>query len=298
MRRGGGVGFYIHSDLSAKTVTTLSPFCEKVIECLTVEISLQKKKILLSYFYRAPGNSGEIVDNFLHEFDLLLNKLYRNDITYLIFTDSNFNLLKINNCRITQKYLETIHINGFYNGITKATRIQNTSYSLIDQILCKNEPTNIKFGTLVSDISDHFFTFASLEPKETKTVHNIIKYRDFSLTNMNEFRTTLHSINWAHVTSINDVNLSFDEFFATFQNLFDIFFPTKTKKFNKNHMPVNNFMTKGLLTSRNIKNNLHLKYLKNRDPLIYEQYKKYRNLYNKLIRESRRLTVEKKLFKF
>ena len=120
----------------------------------------------------------ESIDSFLNEFESLLNLFSRNDTLYLMFTDSNVNLLKINHCLSSQRFLETIHSNGFLNGINRATRIHNTSYSLIDQILFKNEPSNYECGIILSDLSDHFFfSFHQNKPKNTQ---KLIKLRDFS----------------------------------------------------------------------------------------------------------------------
>ena len=50
-------------------------------------------------------------------------------------------------------------------------------------------------------------------------------------------------------------------------------------------------MTKGLLISRTTKNNLHKKAINN--PLLYsEHYKKYRNLFNSLIRISKQKNLD------
>ncbi len=50
--RGGGVGFYIREGLSAKLIENLSPFIEKHFESITIQITLNRKKTILSSFYR------------------------------------------------------------------------------------------------------------------------------------------------------------------------------------------------------------------------------------------------------
>ncbi len=66
--------------------------------------------------------------------------------------------------------MDTIFNNGFLQTIFKSTRIQNQSNSLIDHILSNRNPEGFSSGTIISDISDHFFTFLALQnPKKNKT---------------------------------------------------------------------------------------------------------------------------------
>ncbi len=48
--RGGGVAFYIRNDIQHKILTNLSYFEERVFECLTVELILNKKSVLSVIF--------------------------------------------------------------------------------------------------------------------------------------------------------------------------------------------------------------------------------------------------------
>ena len=94
--KGGGVGFYVNSSLPCKILTELSMCNEKIFECLTLEIIIDKKTLILSniYRYRSPSNSQRDVDEFLLLFEAHLNNLNKADCPYLIFPDSNINLLK------------------------------------------------------------------------------------------------------------------------------------------------------------------------------------------------------------
>ena len=82
------------------------------------------------------------------------------------------------------------------------------------------------------------------------------------------------------------MNNSYDNFWNDFHTLFELHFPLIKVKFNRNVHKKNNFMTKGLLISRATKNTLHKKAIIN--PTLYnEHYKKYRNIFNSLIRISK-----------
>ncbi len=55
--RGGGVGFYIRENLSAKIIEELSPFQNKIFESITIQLSYptSSKSVLLTSAYRSNG---------------------------------------------------------------------------------------------------------------------------------------------------------------------------------------------------------------------------------------------------
>ncbi len=55
-------------------------------------------------------------------------------------------------------------------------------------------------------------------------------------------------------------------------------------------------MTHGLLTSKRNMEKIHKDYLKQRSNAKFNLYKQYRNIYNSVLRKSKKLTIEKKLF--
>ena len=68
----------------------------------------------------------------------------------------------------------------------------------------------------------------------------------------------------------------------------DIVSPEKIKKINKNNYPKNEWMTTGLLTSLRKKNILYKKCKSTiQDSPERKKYIKYRNLYNKLLKQAK-----------
>ncbi len=136
--KGGGVAFYINKNIKFKLINRLSPFIERQFECLTVEVIINKKKYIVSNVYKSPnptnGTQNEHNELFIEHLDKHLVELSNCNADVLLFTDSNFNLLNINNNNLTAKYFETIYINGFNQKVGKATRIKNEIFSLIDHI--------------------------------------------------------------------------------------------------------------------------------------------------------------------
>lgn len=128
--------------------------------------------------------------------DTLLTQLSSRNSNSYIFLDSNINLLKLANTPSFQLYHDTILDNGFLNLLHKATRIQGSNFSLIDQKLTNNNPSNTISGTLTEEISDHFINFTVIK-KITLLKHSqTTKTRDFSNTNKDNFKTFFRSHNW------------------------------------------------------------------------------------------------------
>jgi hypothetical protein len=91
--------------------------------------------------------------------------------------------------------------------------------------------------------------------------------------------------------------MCFDNFWADFNLLYQLHFPEKKVKINKNYHKLNAFMTKGLLISRRKKLELHKLSLTNPDRFSIV-YKTYRNLYNSVLRASKKLYIENNFKKF
>ncbi|MFN9907579.1 MAG: hypothetical protein ACK56F_15890, partial [bacterium] len=69
-------------------------------------------------------------------------------------------------------YMNMLFACGYLQGIFKATRIQNNSKTLIDHIHFNNIRTNIQSGVIISDVSDHFFTFICPQSSNHKPTFN------------------------------------------------------------------------------------------------------------------------------
>jgi len=89
--------------------------------------------------------------------------------------------------------------------------------------------------------------------------------------------------------------MAYESFWRQYREIFDATFPLTELKFNKNMHKVNNFMTAGLLTSRGTKIALHKQCLVNPTPLSLNNYKQFRNLYNRTLRAAKILHIKNKL---
>ena len=277
----------------------ISPFEEKIFECLTIEIMHKKKKSIVSNIYRTPASiNSNLTSTFITALENHLENISQLGASSYIFLDSNLNLFKLNDSDGANKYFNTILSAGFKQVIKKATRILGITYSLIDHVLVNANLENFESGTLLSDISDHFITFISPDTaKFTQPPKNDVR-RNFSETNLNNFKTILQGCNWANVLACNDVDACFEIFWTEFKSLFDLCFPETPVKFNKNIHKIRDYMTRGLLISRSRKTELHKKSLANPSPENLQVYRAYRNIFNSLMRLSKKLYFDNGFRKF
>lgn len=63
-KKGGGVALYVDKRLNYKIVENMTTNIDDVVEIITIEIYLEKKKnVIVSCVYRAPGSNIEILKN-------------------------------------------------------------------------------------------------------------------------------------------------------------------------------------------------------------------------------------------
>jgi hypothetical protein len=137
--RGGGVGFYVKNGINFKIIDELSPFEEKIFESLIQLTYPNNQNVLLTCGYRSNGVLLNLTQNqqnerFFVHFDELLHKISQKQVNSYIFLDSNFDLLSLDQ-NGPRNYLNSILSAGYIHCICKATRMQNESRTLLDQIL-------------------------------------------------------------------------------------------------------------------------------------------------------------------
>jgi len=294
-KNGGGVGFYIKDHFQFNILKNLSTFEINIFESLTIEVLMGKnKKIILSSIYRSPTppnhlTNSQQMDQFVSYLDQLLTNLSCVSNPVYLLLDSNINALTYDPI-IPNPYFSSLNENCFIQCIRKATRIQNNSASLIDHILTKFTVSSPKIisGVLTLDISDHFMTFIQT-PTPSKAKKQPFDKRIFSRTSILSFKEQLSSLTWNNVIAEPDVNKSYQLFWEDFSNLYNLNFPLKKVKPNKNFHKINPFMTLGLLTSRREKIRLHKKSLAfpTQDNIL--TYRRYRNVFARILKASKKL---------
>ena len=294
---GGGVGFFIKTGLNCKIINMPNLYHEKIFEFISIELTSKNINCTISSIYRSPTpihglSLADQQSQFTCKLDEFLTKLNNANSKSYVFLDANIDLSKINLCNYANDYADIILSNGYIQTLTKSTRIQGNSHSLIDHILINDLSKNPQSGIIISDISDHFFTFIEIGKNCNHEPNKKTKKRVFNDCNITMFKNYLSNLSWTNVTSETDVDMSFSKFWEAFDTLYKLCFPLKSFKFNKNINKRNDFMTQGLLTSRQTKNLLHIEAIKNPTFESINKYKQYRNLYNKTVRAMKQLHYE------
>ena len=144
----GGVIMYIRSDLAYNHRGDLQ---NDNLEDLWIELLLHKTKpIFVGTCYRAPHNN-----NFKDCLESTLSKLDNNCDTFIL-GDFNFCWLKINkNVNIMKNVTQLINSFNFKQIIDKATRVTETTATLLDHIYTNNSENTCQSGVIEMGISDH-----------------------------------------------------------------------------------------------------------------------------------------------
>ena len=275
-----------------------------LIESLTLNISYTvntcTKNFAVSCCYRSPTpvigfTHSQQYEVFINKLDSLLHQLSLSNHDAYIFLDSNVNLLDLPHNDIVKNYMNTIIDRGFLPTNMKATRMSGYSSTLIDHILTNCKSTEFTSGSIIEDISDHWLTFMQPLFSKNKAKPKTIKKRQINKENLDKFKLNLQTVNWDEITNSTDADDCYDKFWALYSTLFDLHFPWVTSNFNRNVHKISNFMTSGLLISRKTKLNLLKLSLAEPSEVNKNKYKQYRNIYNSLMRASKKLHIEKKL---
>ena len=292
--RGGGVGIFVKKDIVFNVLKQYSVFSERIFESLFIEITNDNnQKVVIGSVYRpgtkCPGLTFN--DQFAEFSDILSNTLSELGSKYdnvYIFGDFNLDLLKINENKFISQYIDNLCSFGFLQIVTKPTRIAENSATLIDHIITNSPSNTFESFLLLWKISDHLPLVHNISFKKSKLKPSLVKSRNFSQVNVDRFKKALHNYNWDHVISENCPQLAFTNFTHTFNNLIDVFFPESSKKFNSNLQKIEPWMSSGMLTSRRNKGLLYKVQLKNPTFTNREKFKKFRNLYNTIVRTAKK----------
>ena len=136
---------------------------------------------------------------------------------------------------------------------------------------------------------DHFLTFLQPDLQKYRSKPKVIKRRLYNKNNLDKFKIDLQRLSWDDVLETEDVDTCYEKFWGHYSRLHDLHFPLTASKFNKNYHKISDFMTPGLLISRSTKLKLHKIALTDNVPYNWSEYRKYRNIFNKTVRASKKL---------
>ena len=283
-RRGGGLAIFTDSELNVtiKNRPDLDVQCPDVFESLFIQVSnLSTKDILVGAIYKPPNTSSE---DFTKCMSLLLDNINKENRPTYLMEDYNIDLLKSNTTH-TQLFLNQMLSSGFFPAIDRATRITDTSATLIDNIYTNVHHKSIKSYIWITDISDHLPVCATIPGKKIghKLGPSHAMKRIYTENNMHNFKTKLSETDWTDVLTAPCTGTKYSHFINIIDTLHNKCFPLTKVKINpiKDSKP---WITSTLLNSIKRKNNLYKQYLNNKSNETLGKYKKYKNKLTSILR--------------
>jgi Endonuclease/Exonuclease/phosphatase family len=259
--QGGGVAIYVKIGLNFNVVNKYSFSIDKVAESLFIELQTKdRKKYFFGSIYRTNAKYTSLAEKVQYEifYDMLFNILSDiNDTKTPAYVAGDFNIdvLKYTTNDFVNEYVDGIFINGFIQILSKPTRCTSHSATLIDHVITNDVRSNYESCILISKISDHFPVISFCDSVRS-AAPQFIETRFLTQNNIHNFKENLANLRWNEVLNCNDTQTAYDIFHETFLDLYNLYFPVKKVKLNRNLHKIEPWFTNGLLTSRRRKNYL------------------------------------------
>ena len=145
---------YIADHLAYRKRNDLNLYIINNLESTFIEITNPNKcNIIIGCIYRHPKmDLFEFIQYYLNP---LLDKLEKEQKTVYLLGDLNVDLLKYEQHKATNEFLDCLSSNMFLPHIAQQTRITSHSKTLIDNIFSNYISQDIVSGNLTATISDH-----------------------------------------------------------------------------------------------------------------------------------------------
>ena len=106
-KKGGGVALYIHNHLNFKILNKMTTAIDDVLECLTIELVLEKSKnIVVSCVYRQPGTP---INDCIDTLNAFFSPICKRKHIY-ICGDFNINLLNVETHKGTRDFIDLAYL--------------------------------------------------------------------------------------------------------------------------------------------------------------------------------------------
>ena len=231
---GGGVSVFVKEGINYKVrddLNVMSPY----LEALFIEVNHNNKLYLVGVTYRVPDTN---VNSFNERINAILEPI-KNNYEIILLGDFNICLLKDHNH--TNTFRNTLISNNLFPTILEPTRVatvnrngqQVTTESLIDNIFI-NTQLDFKSGLIYSSISDHYPVFISIHQSTNQQteVNCTIKYRVIDDFSIRKFKFALTNSLNSLLNEVTDPRTAFTKFYLLLDELYNKYFPIKTKIVN------------------------------------------------------------------
>jgi hypothetical protein len=289
--RGGGV-IILGRDLSCTgEICIPEDICiDKDFEAAVCKISVSSKKwkdIFLVGIYRSPN--GDFL-SFIERLGLLLNFIGRPESAYVLMGD--FNVDSINPSNRMTELSSVVSSFGLKLQINFPTRVYGSSVSAIDHVFTDIDPDCCNVTILNHAISDHYGQKISIF-KLSDNNRDLVKKRNLTPNNLNALSFKLSLVDWGGIGVDRSLNEMITYFSKTIVNNLDIVCPLRYCRVKTRPRP--DWLTRGLIVSGKKLKEMFFTYITTCDNEFKTYYRRYKRLYQKLIRVAKAGSFSKKM---
>ena len=278
-QRGGGVAFYIKNHIKCKEVK--SPFIQNYLETLSIDVTNKGKVSRFINIYRPPNSkcSKETLLTFLKTLPI------DPSMETTVCGDLNIDIKMPENNYI----MEFFEDRGLHSMIDIPTRVatttKGTSRTIVDHIYT-NKP-KVESVVLETDVTDHYTTCLLLERGKNKKAEDSKIIRPLHTEKaLNELKEHLSEVDWSPVICDQTKNC-----FYTFKKMIneatEKCTPWTEMTVKASKRVKEKWYLKSLWKSRAKKEKLKRKARLRNTTEAWETYTKYRNTYNRVVREAK-----------
>ena len=276
----GGLLFLVKSSIQYEILEDLN-FSLDYIESLFIKIKFNGSELIVGNIYRRPGSN---FSSFMSSLEFILNRIGNGRC--MIGGDFNLDLIKYESANHVKNYVDTFYGFSYCSLINRPTRVSSHSATIIDHLWtnCTNLSSNS--GILLTDASDHFSPFASVDIQnvETQNEQSWFSYRNVDGIDEDEFRNDLFNRieNIDFDCDLHDTNYLLSRLTSEIKLTMDVHCPLIVKSQQNLTRNKNPWYTNEIGVMIRAKNRLYKKFVKR--PITYgNEYRILRNrLNNKL----------------
>ena len=279
-RNGGGVCLYLRSSLNYQFRSDLK--FDDNFEVLSVDILKPNcKPFNVTALYRPPN----VVEGFFQNLENIVQILDLEGKECIFLGDLNCDYLKSGYDYNTTQLKQLSSIYQLTQLIKEPTRITSTTSTLIDVILT-NEPSRVlASGVLHVSISDHNLIYAIRKfALPSRNTHQYVTARAFKNFNGDAFRDELKLVPWDTLNRFNTPDEMLESWQNMFLNVANRHAPIRSRRVRNKKAA---WLTPELKKSISNRDKLKRQAIITKDPVIWDKFKKERNLINNRIKKAK-----------
>lgn len=246
----------------------------------------------LTASYRPPSTNVNLYTTELENYFLNIQK----GCVEIFIGDININILNANDPNVNS-YICMLAQLGFFSYVNKPTRETETTSTLIDHIFIRLNNTNLlksidlKSYIFQINITDHYMLLLSINEKLITSNNNnsnddLRESKSYKCINYNSLNNMLSTETWDDVLQIKNSEDAYNKFLEKLYNYIDLNSKTYTSRTPKT-TKLKPWITQGLINSIRYRDLLKRKLNKTYSVELDNNYKKYRNFLNNLIKKTK-----------